>query len=140
VWNRVSARRSGPGPSSGGNPSKSLLGDPGGTKVAGGVTELDAGNQLGPAPFVEASGAEESEMADPVKRVVTVSPMPEGVVLDPAADPVGSPVRKGDRVEAVHHQHGGRQPVGVTPEGVDSSDTTVRSQSGVVSSTPKPGA
>jgi hypothetical protein len=80
------------GAGSGVDASEFFFGDPGGGEMSGGIAELDAGDQLGPAPFVEPSGAEESEPADPVERVVTASPMPEGVVLDPTTN--SSPVRR----------------------------------------------
>ena len=66
-----------------------------------GVTDAQAEQHPVPAAVVEAFGAGEQQLADPVERIVLAASMPKGLVLHPAADLVDAAVPDPDHMKRV---------------------------------------
>jgi hypothetical protein len=84
-----------------------LFREPRAEDFVGWVAETEAQQEALVSSLVEAFGAGQHELADPVQRVVFAAPVPKGVVLDSAAYLVQTPVRD------LHHVERIRDPSGV---------------------------
>ncbi|MDQ3273569.1 MAG: hypothetical protein M3Q39_00700 [Actinomycetota bacterium] len=75
-----------------------------------GVTGVQAGQQSGVGLQGQVLRPAQQHPADPVQRVVLAAAVPEGVLLDPAADVVDRALGQPDGVEGVQHHGRRRQP------------------------------
>jgi hypothetical protein len=80
-----------------------LLGDPGAEHLLVGVAHLEAEQHPLEAGALQALGAGQHQLSDPVEGIAPASPMAEGLVLDPAAHLIEAAVGDPHDVERVGH-------------------------------------
>ena len=83
--------------------SDSLVALPGDQDLVVGVAAFQAVGQSGPLPLGQVPGGAVQDVADPVEGVAGVSAVPQGVLLDAAADLVHRLGGELDDVERIEH-------------------------------------